>query len=186
MVLAECVALPLCWHWGQNPRNWPLCEEDFLSFGKSGILTEINGRLVQLCCSQPCRAQVLLCGFNKGAPALVLEPCVNCRLVSQPEGSSCSSWWAYGSSFNSPLHTSTFFLLLHLSLSFSCCEVLSCVVQRCFDSGGGGFPQSYCRFFHSHDCRISLVITQELFGYTTTMCLASKSVLHVFWSAIRN
>lgn len=77
-------------------HNWPLCEEDFLSLGKSGILTEINGRLFQLCCSQPCRAQVLLCGFNKGAPVLVLEPCVNCRLVSQPEGSSCSSWWAYG------------------------------------------------------------------------------------------
>lgn len=40
------------------------------------------------------------------------------------------------------------FLLLHLSLSFSCCEVLSCVKQWCFDSGKGGFPQGYCSFFH--------------------------------------
>lgn len=106
--------------------------------------------------------------------------CVGCCLVSQPEGSSCSSWCAYGRGFNSPLHTSTFFLLLHLSLSFSCCGVLSCVRQQCFDCGGGGFPQSYCRFFHSIDCQIKLLITQELFGYTKGhVCPAQKCASHI-------
>lgn len=163
-------------------HNWALCEEDFLSFGKWGNFTEMHGRLLQLCCSWPCRAQLLLGGFNEDAPALVLEPCGSCRPVSQPGGCSCSSWWAYGSGFNSPLHTSTFFLLLHLSLSFSCCGVLSCVGQRCFGSGGGGFPQSLCRFFQSHDCRLALVITQELL-HTTTTCLACTKVSFTYFGA---
>lgn len=94
------------------------------------------------------------------------------RLPPQPEGCSCSSWWAYGSGLNNPLHTSTFFLLLRVSLSFSCCGVLSCVGQRRFDSGGGGFPQGYRRFFHSHHWRIAPVVTGELFGHTRTTYLA--------------
>lgn len=116
-----------------------------------------------------------LCMFNKDAPVLVPGPCADCRLVSQPRGCSCSSRWARGSGFNSPLHTSTFFLLLHLSLSFSCCEVLSCVggsdaltlAEEDFLKAAGASS--------THMIAVALVITQRLFG-TKTMCLALTKV----------
>lgn len=58
----------------------------------------------------------------------------------------CSSWLA---DFYGPLHTSTLFPHLHLSFSFSCWAVLSCVGRWCFDSCEGGFPQGDSGFFQT-------------------------------------
>lgn len=110
---------------------------------------------------------------------------MTCRRVSQPEDCCCcSSWWAYRSGFYSPLHTSTFFLLLHLSLSFSCRWVLSHVGRRGLDSGGGGFPQSYRRFFHSHDWPIALVIiSRAVWVHNNDLLLACTKVPFTYFGA---
>lgn len=142
MAHADWVGLPRCWHWGQN-HNWPFCDKNWL--GKLGNCARDGEEMLWTSLLTDSHRDRWL---SVGSIKVHLRVCSS-RLVSQPEGCSCSSRCAW-SGFNSLLHTSTFFLLLHLSLSFSCCEVLSCGEQRCFDSGRGGFPQGNCSFFHSH------------------------------------
>lgn len=77
------------------------------------------------------------------------------RLVCELWDTNSHSVWcprlARSCGFNNPLHTSTFFPHIHLSLSSSCCAVLACVKQLCFDFGKGGFPQGYSSFFHANN-----------------------------------